>query len=260
MITSLHLNPLLILRNLPLLGSIFSFFFFFFLLVVFKFRIRKIFFCSIIILVIFIYTWWAQLDYSLSGGDNRIYEDGVKVAIGLFISSEVFFFFSFFWSYFHYFFFPSIECGLVWPPQNVDAFDWEGAPMINTLILISSRISITIAHNYLIESKKFFWFNFFFFVTYILGLIFRVYQYIEYSESFFGVNDRVYGTSFFFLTGFHGFHVLAGSLFLLFSHQKCLYCNASKFGAVSLEISAWYWHFVDFVWIFLFFFLYYLRA
>lgn len=176
----------------------------------------------------------------------------------LFISSEVFFFFSFFWTYFHYFLSPTLEVGLHWPPVNVEIFDFSNVPLINTLVLISSGLTVTISHYFLINNsiKRC---NFWLFLTVVLGGLFSFLQWEEYCRSFFSIRDGNFGTSFFVLTGFHGLHVLIGSIFLCTTLLRSGFSSRASKNYLRFELASWYWHFVDVVWIFLYFFLYYLN-
>ena len=147
--------------------------------------------------------------------------------------------------------------GLRWPPVNLEFFDFLGVPLINTLILLSSGLTITISHFYLIngEKKKS---NLWLILTITLGIIFSLFQLIEYKNSFFSIRDGRFGSSFFVLTGFHGIHVLIGSIFLITTIIRSSFLRSATKNFVRFELSSWYWHFVDVVWIFLYCFLYYL--
>lgn len=259
MTTNTHHYFLLNYRPWPFILSLGSFnlilTFFFFL----KFSNILCFLLSLILVSIFSFFWWINFsfEFNLEGKNTTTLERGVKIRIILFISSEVFFFFSFFWSYFHYFLSPSIELGLNWPPVMVESFDFIGVPLINTLVLIGSGLTVTLRHYYLIEGKKNksnFWLAF----TIALGILFSYFQLIEYKRSFFSIRDGRFGCSFFVLTGFHGIHVLIGSIFLLTTLIRSCYLNRAIRNFLRFELSSWYWHFVDVVWIFLYCFLYYM--
>lgn len=208
-----------------------------------------------------IFIWWIGYaeEFSLVGMDSYNLQTGIKTSIILFISSEVFFFFSFFWSYFHFFLSPEIRQGFRWPPQGVIPFEAANVPLLNTLILLSSGLTVTVRHDFLNKGHNL-GFRIFLIVTCVLGLTFRFFQWEEYHSSFFTIGDGRFGSVFFILTGFHGIHVLIGSIFLtssLILSMKIISCNKVNF--VGFEIACWYWHFVDVVWIFLFFLLYYLN-
>jgi len=136
---------------------------------------------------------------------------------------------------------------------------YKGIPLLNSIILLSSGIFLTIAHHSYISKKKK---KFFIFmsITILHAFFFLKIQYLEYSQLNFTISDSVYGSTFYILTGFHGFHVILGTLFLLYHWNTDDYfypkkktmelgINEDHFG---LEVSIWYWHFVDFVWLILY--------
>ena len=182
---------------------------------------------------------------------TSIVELGLRWGMALFIISEVFFFVRFFWAFFHRRLSPNVEVGAVWPPFGIKVFNPFQVPLLNTVILISSGIRVTWAHHTLIignysQTKAGL------FVTVALGFYFSFLQVLEYYEARFTFADRIYGSTFFIATGFHGLHVIIGTLFLLvmlFRHIKYEFRKNHHFG---FEAAAWYWHFVDVVWLFLY--------
>lgn len=229
-----------------------SFFFFF------KFNMFFFFLLELIFIFVSSYYWWVNysLEFNLEGKSSLNLEKGVKISIILFISSEVFFFFSFFWSYFHFFFSPVLELGLSWPSVDIQFFDFLRVPIINTFLLLRSGVTITIRHFYINIGKKNF--KIWLILTIFLGLLFSIFQLLEYKNSFFCIGDGRFGCSFFILTGFHGIHVLIGAVFLFSTFIRSYYTTNSVQRFLMFELASWYWHFVDVVWIFLYFFLYYL--
>jgi len=157
----------------------------------------------------------------------------------LFITSEVFFFLRFFWAYFHARLSPNIEGGSVWPPVGVVVFNPFGVPLLNTIVLVSSGVRVTWAHPALIEGRygeALIGLT----VTVVLGVYFTLLQGLEYWEASFRFADRAYGSTFFIATGFHGLHVLVGTLFLgvcLGRHLGGQFRLRHHFG---LEAAAWY--------------------
>lgn len=246
-------RPWPVILRLRSFNLILSFLFFF------KFGNLVCFLGCLVTTYLFSFSWWVgfRAEFNLEGKNSTSLERGVKIGIILFISSEVFFFFSFFWSYFHYFLSPPIELGLRWPPILLESFDFLGVPLINTLILIGSGLTVTIRHYYLMEGKKSIS-NFWLFTTLTLGMLFSYFQLMEYKRSFFSIRDGTFGCAFFVLTGFHGIHVLIGSIFLLATLIRSCYLNSSVRSFLRFELASWYWHFVDVVWIFLYCFLYYI--
>lgn len=223
--------------------------------ILFWFHARSLilFFLGILILALVIVQWWRDIarEGCLQGLHTSITELGLRWGMALFIVSEIFFFVSFFWAFFHRSLTPTIEVGSLWPPIGILAFNPFQVPLLNTIVLLSSGVRVTWAHHALIEA------NFSqtqqgLGLTVILGVYFTALQAIEYYEASFTFADRVYGSTFYLATGFHGLHVLVGTAFLIvcyFRHINIEYRAAHHFG---FEAAAWYWHFVDVVWLFLY--------
>nr|AFJ24750.1 cytochrome c oxidase subunit III [Schmidtea mediterranea] len=177
------------------------------------------------------------------------------------------FFFGFFWSYFHNCLNPSVFVG-TWPPYlfNGIVVDPFGLPLLNTVLLLSSGVSVTFCHycvlsNVYLElwsptrpSRTHLQWGYYF--TLFYGILFLSFQISEYISSYISINSTVYGSVFFLLTGFHGFHVVLGLILLSVSLLRVDYTMFSDFQHLGLECSIWYWHFVDVVWLFLYFFVY----
>lgn len=260
MINKNHYYFLLPSSPWPVLISILSFNLLFSMLLMFKHNNWLCLYTRILLIFLSRMFWWFSYrgEINLEGLNSLNLDRGVKFAIILFISSEVFFFFSFFWSYFHFFLSPSLELGLNWPPIGILGFDCLNVPLINTLVLIGSGVTVTLRHNFLIFNKKP-GFNFFLLSTILLGVFFTLLQILEYKSSFFSIRDGSFGTIFFMLTGFHGLHVLIGTIFLLVCLTRSFKFAGANRRFSRFELASWYWHFVDVVWIFLYFFLYYLN-
>ena len=169
----------------------------------------------------------------------------------LFIVSEIMFFFAFFWAFFHSSLAPTIEIGAMWPPKGIEVLNpWE-IPFLNTVILLTSGASVTWAHHAILAGQRSqalvsLW------ITIVLAAVFTGLQVMEYIEAPFTITDGVYGSTFYLATGFHGFHVFVGTIFLfvcLVRSYKNHFTINHHFG---FEAAAWYWHFVDVVWLFLF--------
>nr|AST10250.1 cytochrome c oxidase subunit III [Leucochrysa pretiosa] len=206
-----------------------------------------------IITLMTMYQWWRDVtrEGTYQGLHTLSVTLGLRWGMILFIVSEVFFFISFFWAFFHSSLSPSIEIGQLWPPMGIQAFNPLEIPLLNTVILLSSGITITWAHHSLM-SNNFTQTTQGLFLTVILGIYFSILQGFEYMESPFTIADSVYGSTFFMATGFHGLHVLIGTTFLLIClirHINYHFSNNHHFG---FEAAAWYWHFVDVVWLFLY--------
>lgn len=171
----------------------------------------------------------------------------------LFILREVCFFSGFFWRFFHYSFSPAVECGLLWPPFSLISINPFGVPLLNTVVLLRSGVTVTWCHIQLLTNERS---ELSLFLTLILGFYFTLLQLFEYKSRFFSIRDSVFGSIFFIATGFHGIHVIVGSLFLLVCLIRILKIRFSVFNHLGFEFSIWYWHFVDVVWLFLYTFVY----
>nr|YP_009971648.1 cytochrome c oxidase subunit III [Thor amboinensis]QNG57243.1 cytochrome c oxidase subunit 3 [Thor amboinensis] len=176
---------------------------------------------------------------------------GLHWGMILFITSEVLFFFSFFWAFFHSSLSPTLELGSCWPPVGIQPFDPFQIPSLNTSILLASGATVTWTHYSLLEAEHMEAIQSLM-LTVILGFYFTVLQAFEYLEACFSLADSAYGTTFFVATGFHGLHVIIGSSFLLVCLYRMYWCHYSMEHHFGFEAAAWYWHFVDVVWLFLF--------
>ena len=199
------------------------------------------------------YLWWRDVvrEATFGGYHTQIVQIGMRYGMVLFIASEVMFFVAWFWAYFNASLFPTEAMGGVWPPQGVQTFDPWDLPFLNTLILLMSGVTITWAHHELLEDNRKRTLQGLA-LTIFLGLTFTCVQAYEYAHAAFGFTDGIYPTTFYMATGFHGFHVIVGTIFLIvcfFRTYKGHFKPDHHFG---FEAAAWYWHFVDVVWLFLF--------
>lgn len=248
-------------RPWPLIGSLGALLITSGIAVWFNIYNTQLFFIGLIVLLITATQWWRDVtrERTFQGIHTNKVIKGIKWGMILFITSEVFFFLSFFWGFFHRSLAPTIEIGLIWPPIGINPFNALQIPLLNTIILLSSGFTVTWAHHALMENNQKTVSNRLL-VTVILGIYFSTLQAIEYIEASFAIADSIYGRSFFIATGFHGIHVLIGTLFLI----VCLIRNNIKQFSEShhfgFEASAWYWHFVDVVWLFLYINLYWWGA
>nr|WDY83697.1 cytochrome coxidase subunit III [Apis laboriosa] len=179
----------------------------------------------------------------------------LKFSMILFIISELMFFISFFWTFFHSSISPNIEVDMTWPPKDIKFFNPFEIPLLNSFILVTSGFTVTLSHYFLIKN----YFNlskFYLMLTIFLGFYFTILQSIEYLNSFFCFNDSIYGSIFFMATGFHGLHVLIGSIFLFVSLYRMMKIQFSNMHNINFELAIWYWHFVDVIWLFLYTFIY----
>lgn len=260
MITKTHYFTHFPLRPWPLLISLNLIRVFSCIAILFKFNTPNNLIMAILLITVNIITWFCRYrgELNLEGFRTTLIENRIKFSIILFISSEIFFFLSFFWSYFHYSLSPCAESSLIWPPLFLTMFNHLDIPLVNTMILIISGVTITISHNFFF--KKFLGKSLIFLIiTVILGLFFRILQLKEYTSAFFRINDATFGCNFFMLTGFHGLHVIIGATFLMTIILRTYIFNSSTNRILGFELASWYWHFVDVVWIFLYFSIYYIN-
>nr|YP_009163148.1 cytochrome oxidase subunit 3 [Balamuthia mandrillaris]AKT94891.1 cytochrome oxidase subunit 3 [Balamuthia mandrillaris] len=185
---------------------------------------------------------------------NKV-QQGFRYGMLLFIASEVMFFFAFFWAFFSSSLSPSIWIGGQWPPVGIPSINPLGVPLANTIILVVSGFTVTLSHA-LIRQNRIEESLFALFVTILLAFLFLFWQFIEYRTAQFHINDGIYGSVFYMTTGFHGFHVIVGTIWLCVCFYRLLTGHFSANRHFGFEAAIWYWHFVDIVWIFLFFFVY----
>jgi cytochrome c oxidase subunit 3 len=208
---------------------------------------------SFFLLAFCLYRWFSDVitEATFEGNHTKKVRQGLRYGMLLFIISEIMFFFSFFWAFFHSSLNPSIYIGAVWPPYGLQVLNPWGLPFLNTLILLYSGLSITWAHRAIIAglyNKTTIGLG----ITIGAGILFTMLQAKEYVEAPFSINDSIYGSVFFLATGFHGFHVIIGTIFLFVCFLRHLNFHFTREHHFGFEAAAWYWHFVDVVWIFLF--------
>jgi cytochrome c oxidase subunit 3 len=189
------------------------------------------------------------------GDHTPVVQLHMRYGMILFIASEVMFFVGWFWSWFDFSLFPSVlseVVGGVWPPEAIEAvIDPFSLPLLNTLILLCSGTTVTWAHHSLIHGdreglKKGLW------ATILLGVVFSFIQAYEYMHAPFAFGGNTYSSAFYMATGFHGFHVLIGTIFLIVCLRRTYLGHFTPRQHFGFEAAAWYWHFVDVVWLFLF--------
>jgi cytochrome c oxidase subunit III len=194
--------------------------------------------------------WWRDVlrEAHYQGHHTPVVQIGARYGMMLFIASEVMFFLAFFWAYFDFALYPRTG---EWPPEGIETFDPFDLPLLNTLILLLSGTTVTWAHAALLDNDRK---NLLLGLglTVLLGISFTALQAIEYSHAAFGFTEGVYPSTFYMATGFHGFHVIVGTIFLIVCWFRAYAGHFTPQQHFGFEAAAWYWHFVDVVWLFLF--------
>jgi cytochrome c oxidase subunit III len=204
------------------------------------------------------FAWWSDVVSESRAGDHTpVVRIGLRYGFILFIMSEVMFFVAWFWSFFKHALYPmgpeSPAVDGVWPPVGIETFDPWHLPLINTLILLCSGAAATWAHHALVHENNRKDMRNGLILAIALGAVFTVFQIYEYSHAAFGFSGNIYGANFFMATGFHGAHVLIGTIFLFVCLLRLTLKNDfTQEKHIGFEAAAWYWHFVDVVWLFLF--------
>ena len=227
---------------------------------------------GLLLVVVTMFGWWRDVIIEAKEGyETPVVQLHLRYGMLLFIASEVMFFVAWFWAYFDAALYPdeaityarTQALGGEWPPiPSADTgvaglgsfkhtFDPWGLPFVNTLILLTSGTTVTWAHHALLNNDRR-GLVLGLVCTVILGILFTACQAYEYMHAGFGFANHIYGSTFFMATGFHGFHVIVGTIFLtvcLIRATRGAFTPKLHFG---FEAAAWYWHFVDVVWLFLF--------
>lgn len=213
---------------------------------------------GLILLLITMTLWWRDTirESTFQGYHTKRVQKGINIGFMLFILSEIFFFFSIFWAFFHSSLSPSIELGSLWPPKGLEALNpWE-VPLANTFILLSSGASLTWCHQNLIARERNSNVIIPLLITLLFAFLFTSLQAFEYKFSPFTFADGIFGSCFFFATGFHGLHIIIGTTFLFVSLLRFCSGHFSSQHHIGFESAIIYWHFVDVIWLFLFVFIY----
>ena len=207
-------------------------------------------FCMVLFMM---FCWWRDIirEGTIEGQHTESVQAGLRLGVLLFIVSEIMFFFAFFWAFFHSSFNPGLAIGGVWPPAYLTVLDPWKIPLLNTIILLSSGATVTWAHHCIVEGLKEDGLKALL-STIVLAIIFTLLQFYEYNSASFTISDGIYGSTFYMATGFHGFHVFVGTCFLGVCTYRLFNNHFTREHHFGFEAAAWYWHFVDVVWLFLF--------
>ena len=219
-----------------------------------------IFFIGLALVLYTMFGWWSDtIKEAHEGHHTRVVSLHLRYGMIMFIASEVMFFVAWFWAFFDASLFSgeAIQAsrvaftGGVWPPKGIEVLDPLHLPLYNTIILLLTGTTVTWAHHALLHGDRKGLINGLI-LTVLLGVIFSTVQAYEYAHAPFAFKDSIYGATFFMATGFHGFHVLIGTIFLAVCLFRALAGHFTPTQHFGFEAAAWYWHFVDVVWLFLF--------
>jgi len=199
------------------------------------------------------FIWWRDIvrESTYLRFHLLLVQRGLRIRMALFITSEVFFFLRFFWTFFHSRLATTNEVGYVWPPLGLETLDPLAVPLLNTVVLLSSRVTVTYSH-YSVVQRMFFDSVIRLVLTLFLRIFFTVLQAMEYALAPLTISDSVYRSIFFMATRFHRFHVIVRSIFLFAALFRIMSRHLIPTQHVRYECAIWYWHFVDVVWIFLY--------
>lgn len=208
-------------------------------------------YCGLVLLGGTLVFWWRDVIRESKTEHTPQVRHGFEYGMALFIFSEIMFFVSFFWAFFDAALGPTDAMGNVWPPKGIHTLDPFDLPYLNTLLLLFSGTTLTWSHYALLEgdmkvAKQQL------LLTILVGIVFLGVQALEYAHAPFKFKDGIYPSTFYMATGFHGFHVLVGTIFLGVCYVRAQRGHFTIHDHFGFEAAAWYWHFVDVVWLFLF--------
>lgn len=200
--------------------------------------------------VFVMYLWWRDVirEAKCEKKHNPRVKAGLTFGVVLFITSEAMFFFTFFWTFFYFSCMPSFDPEHTWPPKAIQESRHLGMATFNTLVLLSSAATVTWAHYSVMKGDKKHTVEALG-STIFLACLFMCVQLYEYRTYPFCMSDGIYGSCFYILTGFHGFHVFLGTVGLLVALRRVLHNSFTLSTHLGFEAAIWYWHFVDVVWL-----------
>ena len=217
-----------------------------------------LFYIGLFLVASTMFLWFKDIiaEGSYLGNHTLAVQKGLNLGVILFIVSEALFFMAIFWAFFHSALTPTVELGAQWPPLGIEPINPFELPLLNTIILLSSGATVTYSHHALIKGDRAgaLYGSIF---TVLLAVVFTFFQGVEYNVSSFTISDGAFGTCFYFGTGFHGFHVIIGTIFLGVGLWRIFLYHLSREHHVGFEGGILYWHFVDVVWLLLYISIYY---
>nr|YP_006883908.1 cytochrome c oxidase subunit III [Agelasticus thilius]AFS65871.1 cytochrome c oxidase subunit III [Agelasticus thilius] len=237
----------------PILGAVAAFLTTSGLTMWFHWNSPKLLILGLLSTALVMFQWWRDIvrESTFQGHHTPAVQKGLRYGMALFITSEAFFFLGFFWAFFHSSLAPTPELGGQWPPVGIKPLNPMEVPLLNTAILLASGVTVTWAHHSITEANRKQAIQALS-LTVLLGFYFTALQAMEYYEAPFSIADGIYGSTFFVATGFHGLHVIIGSTFLLVCLLRLIKYHFTSNHHFGFEAAAWYWHFVDVVWLFLY--------
>nr|WEX31208.1 cytochrome c oxidase subunit III [Papio anubis] len=237
----------------PLTGALSAFLLTSGLIMWFHFYSTALLTLSLLTSALTMYQWWRDIirESTYQGHHTMPVQKSLRYGMTLFIISEVFFFAGFFWAFYHSSLAPTPRLGCHWPPTGITPLNPLEVPLLNTSVLLASGVTITWAHHSLMSGSRKQTIQALL-ITILLGTYFTLLQISEYFEAPFTISDGIYGSTFFIATGFHGLHVIIGSTFLLICLIRQLFYHFTSNHHFGFEAAAWYWHFVDVIWLFLY--------
>ena len=245
----------------PFLGALFGFIMLYGTVLMISPRIETnqpwMFLIGLVGVLYVMFGWWSEtVKENFAGDHTPVVRIGLRYGVIFFIMSEVMFFSAWFWTFFKHALYPmgpeSPIKDAVWPPVGIETFDAWHLPLINTLILLCSGAACTWAHHALAHENNKKDMKWGLIIAVALGVLFTAFQAYEYGHAAFGFSGNIYGATFFMATGFHGVHVIIGTIFLFVCLLRVMRNHFQPDNHVGFEAAAWYWHFVDVVWLFLF--------
>nr|YP_009746597.1 cytochrome c oxidase subunit 3 [Jenufa perforata]QII41619.1 cytochrome c oxidase subunit 3 [Jenufa perforata] len=194
------------------------------------------------------YVWWRDISReSLLDHHTVKVQSGLQLGMMMFIVTEAMFFFGLLWAFLHAALMPTVQISQTWPPEGIVPVDWTRRPALNSALLATSYFTANLSQYAIQVNQSIKQCRIYLGLTIILGVLFTFYQYLEYNDACFTMSDSVYGCNFFLATGFHGFHVIVGFLFLTVCFLQLN--TTTREHSIALQLAVLYWHFVDIVWI-----------
>jgi len=221
-------------------------------------RLNLILMCNVIVILFILARWFSDVsvEASYEGKHTQILQSSLKKGFFLFILSEIMFFGALFGSYIYIITHPNIWIGCEWPPTNLFELNPMKLPLANAFLLVASGMWGELTHDALalgLASLASHYLG----ILMILGFMFLAIQFGEYIAAPFGIDDGIFGSLFFFITGFHGAHVCIGLIFVFVQYYRINIGSVTRNHHLGFDFAIWYWHFVDIIWLIVWYLIYY---